>query len=198
MLNIVLDTEFIPNDLTPTGLISLGLLYYDSKGNRETYYAVNSAMDTRAIHIGDNREWMVENVWKHLPVSGRVYLDTGHPDVKDYGTIRKEVVSFLRRAASGVDSENPSREDVQLVVNCGSQDVVRLHTLVCSNDWGHMPPWVPVAADDVYRLKQKAYRLGLDKVDLPEIDESQAHHALYDAEYELSVFQYIKERFGDI
>lgn len=84
------------------------------------------------------------------------------------------------------------------MVNCGSQDVVRLHTLLCGNDWAHMPPWVPLAADDVYRVKRKAYRLGLNKADLPPIDEEQAHHALYDAQYELSVFQYIKEKYGDI
>lgn len=198
MLNVGLDMEFLPKDLTPTGLISLGMAYDTPGGDRITYYAVNGAMDTRALHTGENAEWMVENVWKHLPASGRVQLDTSHPDVKDYGTLRTEVVAFLRQAACAVNPENPSRDDLQFVVNCGAQDMVRLQTLACANTFADMPPWIPFAADDVYRLKRKAYRLGLDKADLPVIHEDAAHHALYDAEYELSVFEHIKEKYGDI
>lgn len=198
MLNVGLDMEFLPKDLTPTGLISIGVAYDNPEGFRSSYYAINGAMDTRAIHTGENAEWMVSNVWKHLPASSRAQLDVSHPDVKDYGTIRKEVVSFLHQAASEVNPDNPSRDDLQIVVNCGAQDMVRLQTLACANVFADMPAWIPFAADDVYRLKRKAYRLGLSKEDLPKIDESLAHHSLYDAEYELSVFQYIKEKYGDI
>lgn len=198
MINVGLDMEFLPNDLTPTGLISLGLKYVTPTQEQMTYYAVNEAMDTKALHTGENAEWMVKNVWKHLPTLGRVQLDTSHPDVKDYGTIREEVIAFLYQAACEVNPESPSRDDVQLVVNCGAQDMVRLQTLTCSNKFSDMPPWIPFAADDVYRLKRKAYQLGLEKAELPVLDEAKGHHALHDANYELSVFEYIKERYGDI
>lgn len=198
MIHVGLDSEFLPKDLTPIGLISIGLVYYTPGGEEFTYYAINGAMDARALHTGENRDWMVEHVWNKLPTRGKTQLDTDHPDVKDYGTIRREVDAFLKGAASFENPEEPSRDDIELVVNCGSQDVVRLHTLMCGNNWVHMPPWVPLAADDVYRVKRKAYRLGMSKEEIPRIDEEQAHHALYDAQYELGVFRHIQEEFGDI
>ena len=82
MRNVYLDCEFMPGDLTETGLISIGIT-----SDGDGYYAVNSGMKTAPIRAS---KWMMENVWPHIPSTRRFILDRSHKAVKDYDTIREE------------------------------------------------------------------------------------------------------------
>jgi hypothetical protein len=179
-----LDTEFVPNNLTPTGLISMAIAT-----EHASYYAVNADMDTRQVC---EREWMVENVWKHIPNHGKGLLDYSHEDVKSYETIREEVDAFFR----GLDLDPVERvtDQLSIIVNHGSQDMIRLHTL-WNNDWHQEKPWyIPTSPDDMGCIKRRLRRSPNGReveMSLPVQDEATLHHALHDAEHELSVVQHI-------
>ncbi|MBD3004870.1 3'-5' exoribonuclease [Streptomyces sp. 5-10] len=182
-----LDTEFLPNNLTPSGLISIGITT-----RHASYYAVNADMNAFQVC---QREWMVENVWKHLPNHGVGYLDYDHEDVKDYGTIREEVDAFFRGMA--IEPDRDITDYTTMLVNHGAQDVVRLHTL-WDNDWKVMPAHIPTYADDVARIKRDLRRSegGCElAMSLPVQDPETLHHALYDAEHELAVCEYIRKHW---
>lgn len=190
MKDLVIDTEFNRVDLSPHGLISIALVTEDA-----SYYAVNWDLDINMPGLdGESVEWMRANVWKHLPGGQPDRFDRSHPDVKPYHVIRQEVDLFLRAACPTLNAKT----DIELFANCGAQDVVRLHTLLADNDFSKFGDWVPQGADDMYRLKRAAYRLGLPKGDLPVQDPQKAHHALWDAEYELDVIDYIRRRLGGL
>jgi len=189
---LVIDTEFNRVNLSPRGLMSIALVTpYAS------YYAVNRHMDTSMRGLDEQScNWMLENVWPHLPGGhpNKFSSNWMHPDVKPYATIRREVDAFLRAACpTGI-----AKDDIELVANCGAQDVVRLHTLLSHNDFSKFGPWVPQGADDMYRIKRAAYRRGVKKEELPVQDPQKAHHALHDAEYELSVVEYIRRRLSEL
>lgn len=186
---VVLDTEFLSYDLRPTGLVSIALV-----SEHASYYAVNAAMAVRDLHRGSSAEFMKAHVWPHLPARGPYLLDYDHEDVKDYGTIRNEVDAFLK----GACPTGNAKEDIELVVNCGAQDMIRLHTLLCNNDWSKMGSWVPKASDDMYRIKRSLCRAGHDLSGLPEQDPDTQHHALYDAMHELEVITLLRQKYGNL
>lgn len=191
MKYLYLDTEFNRKDFTSRGLVSIGLVTEEA-----SYYAVNNDMDLQTIaydpEIGD---WMTTNVLEpHIPSHSLRRLRQDHPDVKPFERISKEVDDFLRFACP----TGNAKQDIEVVVNCGSQDMVRLHTLLANNDWGKFGDWVPQAADDMYRIKRKACKLGLKEEELPVQRPEEMHHALYDAEHEMRVHQYILRRFGEL
>ncbi|MGC5236896.1 hypothetical protein [Streptomyces albogriseolus] len=95
-LDVDLDCEFLPGDLSRRGLLSIGL----SAGPGRTYYAVNAEMETAAVL---RRSWMRENVWPHLPLTAEGALNRSHPDVKSYHQIRDEVAALARRGRDAVD-----------------------------------------------------------------------------------------------
>lgn len=189
MKYLYLDTEFNRKDFTKRGLVSIALVTDEA-----SYYAVNNDMDIQGITTDpDIGEWMTENVFEpHIPTHSLRRLRQDHGEVKDFDTISREVDSFLKSACpTGV-----AEEDIEVIVKCGSQDMVRLHTLLKNNDWGLFGEWIPTYADDMARIQRRAYEVGLKKEDLPTQRPETEHHALYDAEYEREVHQYILGRFG--
>jgi|SRR5690554_796118 len=158
MRYIHLDCEFMPADLSPTGLISIALT---CQGH--SFYAVNGAMNVRPVL---DTPWMKENVWRHIP--GDRVLDTKHPDVHDYGAIRSGVESYFRQYAG---------KEFRLMTFCGAQDMVRLHTL-WSNDFSRLPDEQLQWSDDLARVKRDDPERWATR---PRQDPDTAHHALWDA-----------------
>lgn len=187
---VYLDFEFLPDDFRPEAMLSVGIVT-----EYAAYYAVNAQMDWEAAFVTHkNAAWMSDNVFKHYPSHGKHRLDHGHEDVKPYKQIGQEVDAFFKAACP----TGHAKTDIEVVVNCGAQDMIRLHGLICGHDWSKMSSWIPQGQDDMYRIKRKAYRLGVAKEDLPVQDPVTEHHALYDAEYERSVHEYIMSRLGDV
>lgn len=198
---VYLDCEFLVNDFSPAGLISIGITTKEA-----SYYAVNANMDQRAVQ---ESKWLRENVWNHLPTiwnrreSGIFTIDMlreifsfrrmntsklnmSHADVRPYSLIREEVGSFFRSACLPYGD---SRDGLRMFANCGGQDIVRLHTL-WSNDWSAMPRQIPRYLDDIERLIIDS---GVSEDQLPQQPEDQKHHALMDAEYDQKVHQFLLE-----
>ncbi|AXI91394.1 hypothetical protein SAM9427_37135 (plasmid) [Streptomyces sp. ETH9427] len=171
-LDVDLDCEFLPGDLTARGLLSIGL----SAGPGHTYYAVNAEMDTAAVL---RRSWMREHVWPHLPLTAEGALNRSHPDVKSYHQIRDEVAAFFAELG----------DNVTLWTYCGAQDVVRLHSL-WGNDWSVMPDSVPQWADDLARLRRDAGGAPLPA------HTGRQHHALDDAEHQRRARAYFRSLTG--
>lgn len=192
MKYVYLDTEFNRKDFTKRGLVSLALVTDDS-----SYYAVNADMNIHGIASdGEVGEWMTENVLKpHIPTFGGVSsLRHDHPDVKGFSTIGREVDAFLMNACpSGV-----ADRDIEMIVKCGSQDMVRMHGVLTNHDWGLFGEWIPTYADDMARIQRRAYDRGVRPEDLPVQREGNEHHALHDAEHEREVHQYILSRLGPL
>lgn len=176
MKYLYLDTEFHRNDFTRRGLVSIGMVTDEA-----AYYAVNNDMDIQGIasdpEVG---EWMTENVLEpHIPSHSLRRLRQDHPDVKPWAVISAEVDAFLKAACP----TGNAKTDLKVVVDCGAQDMVRLHTLLANNDWSKFGPWVPQAAVDMYEIKRNARQLNMKLEDLPVQPVEEMHHALYDAEH---------------
>jgi len=182
MQRVWLDTEFIRNNFSPRGLISIGLT---SESGKE-YYAVNWLLDSTMFGLGlESYKWMCENVWPHLPGGHPEKFDRDHPEVKEYATIREDIERFFWDLTP---DGNPDR-DITIYVNCGAQDMIRLHTL-WDNDWGVMPSCVPKFADDMARIKRESV---LKKEALPKQNPKTEHHALYDAQHDKKTYVFIKK-----
>lgn len=158
--DVDLDCEFLPGDLTPAGLVSIGL----TAGPGRSLYAVNAEMDFAEV-LGN--PFMREHVWPHLPLTADGFLIYNHPDVCSHAEIRQRVEAFFTELG----------EDTTLWVYCGAQDVVRLHTL-WGNDWSVMPETIPQWADDLARLRRLAGGAKLPP------HTGRPHHALDDAEHQ--------------
>ncbi|MBV1940804.1 hypothetical protein KUF83_30175 [Streptomyces sp. BV286] len=167
-----LDCEFLPGDLSPSGLVSLAL----NAGPGRTLYLVNADMDTLAVR---SKQFMRAEVWPCLPLTLDGELDRSHPDVQSYDEIRRRVEKFF----AGLGN------DVTLWVYCGAQDVIRLHTL-WGNDWQVMPGSVPQWADDLARLRREA-----GGVKLPP-HTGRRHHALEDTEHQRQARAYLRGLIG--
>ncbi|MER6232545.1 hypothetical protein ABT169_25920 [Streptomyces sp. NPDC001616] len=163
-----LDCEFLPDDLTPAGLVSLAL----TAGPGRSMYVVNADMDVAEVL---RRPFMREHVWAHLPLTADGYLIRNHPDVYSYAEIRPKVEAFFAELG----------DDVTLWVYCGAQDVIRLHTL-WGNDWSVMPDSVPQWADDLARLRRLAGGAKLPP------HTGRQHHALDDTEHQRQARAYLR------
>lgn len=177
---VFIDCEFLPYDLTPTGLISLSVIIGD-----ERYYAVNLAMDIREVITGPNSKFNLEHVWPHLPTIGKV-LDESHEDVKAYDVIRREVAELFDRHAVHGDADL----DYRLIANRGSSDAIRLGTL-WNNNWGLKPKTVPGQIDYDISTMKRDLELEHGVVAFPVQDPATAHHALHDALYDQEVYEFI-------
>lgn len=180
MRYVYLDCEFVRDDLSATGLISIGIT-----SNGYSYYAVNSGMKTAPIMAS---EWMVENVWPHIPSTRRFILDRSHPDVRGYSTIRQEVSDFFE----SVSLTGNATDDIKLVAYCGGQDIVRLHGL-WNHDWSVMPPHIPRYLHDI---QEDIVDAGIHEGDLPQQDPGTLHHALFDAEHDEVLHRFLEENRG--
>jgi hypothetical protein len=168
---VYLDCEFVPDDLSFRGLVSIAVT-----DGETSFYAVNSTMDTRRVC---SRGWMVENVWRHIPSLDVGVLDLGHRDVKSPEVIRESISGLFEDLCPSGNA----KKDLKLVALCGGQDIVRLHGL-WNHDWSVMPKWIPRYLHD---LQEDLIDAGLTDDDLPQQDPATEHHALYDALYDKTV-----------
>ncbi|MBX9918844.1 MAG: 3'-5' exoribonuclease [Mycolicibacterium frederiksbergense] len=176
-------------------LISIGIVCEDGR----EYYAVNSDMPTDRIH---KNEWLVNNVWKHLPVRGLKtslagpagnirevvstdgHLDTSSTLVKPKWVIRNEVRQFLLASVvpAGQDDTGEWSEHghPELWAYYAAYDHVVLSQL-----WGPMmrlPEGIPMYTHD---LKQEMDRQGVPSSTVPQPDN--AHDALADARWNMAM-----------
>lgn len=181
-LYISLDTEFCKTDFSRTGTLSYGLAR-----EGETFYAVNADMDESmsSLDVAD-RMWMHDHVWPHLPGGSPAKFDRDHPDVMPFDLIARKVEAFFDRA---VDDAMGDIDKIVLFAHCGAQDLIRLRML-WNEDWSILPRSIPNWGDDVKRFRLKA---GIRSEDLPEMPESDQHHALKDAVHDLGVVKYLLE-----
>lgn len=187
------DTEFLEDGIT-IELISIGIVAEDG----EEYYAVNADLDRDRI-VKD--PWMLNNVWRHLPVSG---LRTGLVTVGDHFESRVKQAGFLDRTATVVrpkwvianevrdfllDHGTGRREDTELWADYGAYDHVALAQL-----WGRMislPNHVPMWTHDLQQLIAA-------HPDAPRPDRAaaEAHHALADARHVRATWQALARAGG--
>jgi hypothetical protein len=166
---VFLDCEFIPEELELEGLLSIGMV--DNMGNE--YYAINSEANT----------------WKASPfVKANVlpFFDTpeSYNHIRNTFDIREGVQNFF---------EGFDRNDTIVYAWCGSQDMVRLHSL-WNHDWYAMPGCIPHWFQDIKGLLQ-IYQMTEDV--LPVQDAKTQHHALYDAKYDKACYDVIMHNIYD-
>lgn len=177
------DTEFIENGKT-IKLISIGIVAEDGR----EYYAINSGMPMLEIR---NHEWLMDNVWPHLPLVGRKPINThnwpGDLDmastlVKPKRVIRNEVREFLLR-----DSKNEiSLEKPELWAYYGAYDHVLLAQLF--GTMVNLPEGIPMVTHDILTL---SLALGVDMLPKQPAD---AHNALADAKHVKTMYDHIQEK----
>lgn len=171
---ITLDCEFVPNRLDPAGLVSIGL----TDGTNH-FYGVNADTDFDAVTAW-KFPWMRDNVVRHLPLHEDGTLDLGHPHVLPYTVLRERVAEFFERGGH--------RRNQILHMNCGAQDMLRLHTF-WDNDWSDMPDCVPHSFEDMQNVFR---RFDVDEDDLPQIDPAHQHHAFHDAAHDMLLLRHLK------
>ncbi|MGW7314718.1 hypothetical protein [Streptomyces sp. NPDC054865] len=159
------DCEFLRDDMTRAGLISIGIT--DRADN--DYYAVNSDMDEDRIrHSPDEAAvWLREHVWPLLPLTPDGALDRAHADVKPTSVIRQEVGQYYEQGPKA-----------RLYAFYGVQDAARVQGLY-DHDWGRTPEHVPRRLRDLADLAED---IGLTSQDFP-VQTTPVHHALWDAKH---------------
>ncbi|MEH3129406.1 MAG: 3'-5' exoribonuclease [Mycolicibacterium neoaurum] len=189
------DTEFLEDGHT-IELISIGIVCADGR----EYYAVNADMPVDRIL---RNKWLVNNVWRHLPVRGLKTglvgsgdnirnevtqdgcLDRGSIRVKPKWVIANEVRDFM---LAGVDTSIPvgaSMYHPELWAYFGAYDHVALAQL-----WGSMmqlPKGMPMYTHD---LKQEMDRLGIPESAVPQPEN--AHNALADAQWNMAMLSVMR------
>ena len=176
------DTEFLEDGKT-IELISIGIVSNDGR----EYYAVNSDMDVDRIR---KDSWLLENVWKHLPLRGyRSHLvtvgcgneirtkDAGILDTKDVRVKPKWVIANEVRDFLLAGSGEP-----ELFAYYAAYDHVALAQL-----WGRMinlPEGIPMWTHD---LMQYLEQMPEDFQKPPQ--DGDEHHALADARWNMKLLQ---------
>lgn len=181
---VYIDAEFLPDDLSPYGLISLAL--HSEHGSK---YMVNENVNSR---LADLRAipFQREHILPKLPLRPAGDLDVEHPDVYSFSGMANEVEDYFNALTGGRNY----RRHVGLVADHGTQDMQRVHGLF-SNDWfGLMPSSVPKRLFlDLATLEDLAGVEGgclPDGRPLPEKDQ-QVHHALVDAKWDREVHEFL-------
>jgi len=169
----VYDCEFIEDGYT-IDLVSIGIVAEDGR----KYYAVNRNVSWEKVHRREN-VFVRENVWKHLPTNqgGGLSLDVHHVDVRTKQAIAHEVKNFL------LDTS----KEISLWADYCSYDHVALCQL-----WGRMvdlPRGIPMRTNDII---QRAEVLGIKEIQFPSQDPATMHHALHDAEHNMTVMKFLE------
>lgn len=183
---VYIDAEFTPNLHAPGGLVSLAL-----HSEEASVYMINEYANREVFCLSD---FCREHIWSKLPLRADDSLDTSHPNVKSYAEIADTVSRFFRDLTGGQDY----RQHVGIVADHGTQDMQRIHNLF-NNDWfGEMPPWVPkrpfldlATLEDLAEVEDGRLPSGEP---LPEKAAEQAHHAMYDAQWDREVHEFLMER----
>jgi hypothetical protein len=168
--HVYLDTEFMRNDLTESGLVSIAL----TDDQDVDYYAVNWDMNGVAVYDDD---WMRENVWPYLPRGADGDVNWNHSDVRHYGDIREQIAAYFA---------DTTATETRLYARNGAQDMVRLHGL-WDHNWTVMPEAIPRWFTDIHQLIAAA---GVDPDSVPAMDTG-AHHPLEDARHNRTVRHYL-------
>jgi 3' exoribonuclease, RNase T-like len=177
------DTEFLEDGNT-IDLISIGIVCEDGR----KYYAVNRDADWVRIL---QHEFLMKEVVPHLPLlpesewfNNGIYatiLNEDDSTVKAYAQIADEVYKFLLD-----DGRGTSRNNRELWAWFASYDFVALCQL-----YGTMiglPDGIPMFIRD---LKQEHERLGSPS--RPSQVKGTAHNALFDAEYDYHLFNFLRQ-----
>ena len=166
------DTEFLEDGRT-IELISIGIVCEDGR----EYYAVSSDMDAERV---TKDQWMLENVWRHLPLDGDHpgRLDVTDTRVKPKSLIANEVRDFLLPSVAAAPPE--------LWAYFAAYDHVALAQL-----WGKLidlPTGIPKYTHD---LRQEMDRLEVASSVVPK--PPNAHDALADARWNLEMLKAIRQ-----
>ncbi|MFE0472490.1 hypothetical protein ACFW2V_12840 [Streptomyces sp. NPDC058947] len=184
---VYIDAEFLPDDHSPYGLISLAL--HSEHGSK---YMVNENVNSR---LTDLRAipFQRDHILPKLPLRPAGNLDTGHSDVYPYRDMAEETGRYFHALTGG----RKYRRHVGLVADHGTQDMQRIHNLF-NNDWfGLMPSSVPRRLFlDLATMEDLAGVEGgclPDGRPLPEKDPQQAHHPLVDAMWDREVHEFLMQ-----
>jgi hypothetical protein len=184
---VYIDAEFLPNDHSPYGLISLAL--HSERGSK---YMVNENVNSR---LTDLRAipFQREHILPKLPLRPAGDLDTGHPDVYTYRDMAEEVGEYFHAMTGGRNY----RKHVGIIADHGTQDMQRIHNLF-GNDWfGRMPPSVPRRPfADLATLEDLAGIEGgnlPNGIPMPEQASETAHHAMADAQWDREAHEFLLE-----
>ena len=164
MTKLYYDTEFLETGST-IELISIGMVTEDGR----EYYAVNADMPVYEINT---HNWLMDNVWLHLPLTYDGELNREHPSVKRRHVIAEEVKAFIL-----------ATPDVELWAWYGAFDHVALAWLY--GPMSQLPDGIPMWTND---LRQERLRLG-DPV-MPD-QKSGEHNALSDARHNLAMGEFL-------
>lgn len=178
---VSLDTEFIANNLTSAGTLSIGLASEEHRA-----YAVNGSADTemRGLDL-ESREWMLDNVWPLLPGGAPKDFDRSDSTVATPEGIAVLVEHFFSKVMEEV---NHDMDKVVVVALSGAQDMVRLHGL-WDHHWASMPRVIPTWFRDIADMRRRAH---VRSEQLP-ARVTPEHHALLDAVHQLDQVRYILE-----
>jgi len=178
---VSLDTEFISNNLTRNGTLSYGLATEEN-----SLYAVNSEADLSMSGLDpESRQWMLNNVWPHLPGGSPENFDFSDPNVMTFGKIASRVEEFFNGVMEEVGHD---MDKVVVVALCGAQDMVRLHGLWDQN-WASMPRVIPNWFRDIAEMRSRPH---VRRDQMPARRNSE-HHSLGDAIHQLDMVRYILE-----
>lgn len=178
---VSLDTEFISNNLTRTGTLSIGLAV-----EGHSAYAVNAVADTTMAGLDpDSQQWMRDNVWPLLPGGTPEDFDLSDKTVATFEGIAVLVEYFFKKVMEEV---NHDMDKVVVVAFSGAQDMVRLHGLWDQN-WAAMPRVIPTWFRDISDMRRRAH---IRSDQLPQRSTPE-HHAEFDAMHQLDVVRYILE-----
>lgn len=179
------DAEFNPKAHGSKGLVSLAL-----HSEHGSFYAVNADVDREAFCSND---FCKEHIWSKLPLHSDGFLDLAHPSVMPYDDIADAVAAHFYALTGG----RHYRKSVGFVADHGTRDMQSIHDLF-DNDWFNvMPEYVPrrpfqdlATLEDLAQVEGGTLPTGIP---LPRKDPDKAHHALYDAQWDREVHEFLMQ-----
>jgi len=182
---VYIDAEFTPDNHTPGGLVS-----FAAHSRSGSLYLVNQEADRKDFCSASFRE---EHIWSKLPLLEDGRIDPSDEHVVPYDQMAVEFARYFTFLTGGRNY----RKHIGIVADHGTQDMQRLHNFF-HNDWfGRMPSSVPkrpfhdlATLEDIARVEDGRLPNGLA---LPPKDDARAHHALYDAQWDRAVHEFLLE-----
>jgi len=178
------DTEFLDDGYT-IHLISIGIVSDDGR----EYYAVNADMDVERIL---KNPWLVENVWRHLPVRG---MRIGPASVNGTIESRVQITGSLDRKSSQLRPRWLIANEVRDFLRADQAielwaDYAAYDHVVLAQLWGSMmnlPEGIPMWTHDIQQLLELAPGF------IPPEQQTQQHMANLDARYAKDVYDAVQK-----
>ena len=168
--NTYADCEFIRQDPTESGLISVGIT--DTAGTE--FYAVNAHVDQEVLRTDP---FLREQVLPKLPLTAAGDLDLDHPHVRTPDQIRVGLAAYYAAGPPAL-----------FHAYFGAGDLMRLHAL-WEHRWDVMPQQIPRRPRELADL--------LEDHGVPEpVQASPEHHALNDARHNRDIHQAVLTALG--